>query len=306
MVLCWGLLCFGLLWPVVIYMLLALKFDAYHLSRAGVYVLAVIGLGVLFGQGIKRQQRGWILASRLPVLFALLMAIPFLVLFHPLMYFSPEMSELPGPGTMILLIICGAPVAMCALPYTVALASWLKERNTSEHHMASNHTPTSEAPLNDRVVRKSQIVLNVCWVILCFSFIWPVLLPSFVLPHIGLADSRLMHFRIIYSVVMVVQGLVIGWGLFRQKKWAYNSSIVPTAFSFSLTVYEFVARILIVVSSDGLYGYKGDDSPLLLLTMLIFWIPDAVGTLLYLVCLILWTRKVRQLARLSTEQPGGG
>ncbi|MHB1462706.1 MAG: hypothetical protein ACYC1M_15560 [Armatimonadota bacterium] len=304
MVICWGLLCLGLLWPVVIYMLLAHTVDGYHLSRAGAYVLAVIGLGAVVGRGIQRQQRGLILASLLPVIFALLMAIPFLVLFHPLMYFSPEMSELPGPGTLLLLVVCGAPVAMCALPYTVVLASWRKGLKTNDLQNVSAHNSTTEGPVNNRSNRKSQIILIVCWAFLCLSFICPVLLPSFILHNIGLADGRLLLARILYTVMVIVLGSVIGIGLFRQKRWAYYSSIVPTVISFALTVFDFVARLHILLSSDGLIGSKGENHPLLYLTVLILWVPDAIGTLLYLVCLILWTRKARQLARYVEVQAG--
>ncbi len=124
MMVCWGLLCLGLLWPVVTYMNLAHTIDAYHVIRAAAYMMAVIGLGVVVGRAILRQKRWLIVASLLPTILALLMAYPICVFFHPLMYFSPEMDQLPGPGTILLLAFCGLPVAICTLPYTVAFATW--------------------------------------------------------------------------------------------------------------------------------------------------------------------------------------
>lgn len=124
MIVCWGILCLGILWPVVIYMRLAHTVDGYHLSRAAAYVMVVIGLGYVIALAILRQQRWLIAASLLPAILALLMAYPFFVLFHPLLYFSPEMDQLPGPGTLLLLVFCGLPVATCALPYAVAFAIW--------------------------------------------------------------------------------------------------------------------------------------------------------------------------------------
>lgn len=119
MIICWGILCLGLLWPVVIYMRLA-----HTVGRAAAYVMVVIGLGFVVALAILRQQRWLIAASLLPAILALLMAYPFFVLFHPLLYFSPEMDQLPGPGTLLLLVYCGLPVATCALPYAVAFAIW--------------------------------------------------------------------------------------------------------------------------------------------------------------------------------------
>ncbi len=160
MIVCWGLLCLGLLWPVVTYMNLAHTFDAYHLIRAAAYVMAVIGLGVVVGRAILRQNRWLIMASLLPTIFAMLMAYPFCVFFHPLIYFSPEMDQLPGPGTIILLGFCGLPVAICALPYTIAFAMWTiqltgRERRkvsalkTTKTHRGSNST-TAVSTEDDR------------------------------------------------------------------------------------------------------------------------------------------------------------
>ena len=106
------------------YMGLAFKIDFYHLTRAAAYVLVVIWLGFVVARGIQRQQRWLIVASLLPTILVLLMAHPFLVLFHPLIFRNSDMSQLHGPGTLFFLLLCGSPVAMCALPYTVVLAIW--------------------------------------------------------------------------------------------------------------------------------------------------------------------------------------
>ncbi|MHB1462704.1 MAG: hypothetical protein ACYC1M_15550 [Armatimonadota bacterium] len=134
---------------------LAHTIDAYHVIRAAAYVMAVIGLGVVVGRAILRQKRWLIVASLLPTILALLMAYPFFVLFHPLIYFSPEMDQLPGPGTILLLAFCGLPVAICALPYTVAFATWTIQLTRRERRKVSALKSTSTRRYKKGIVDES-------------------------------------------------------------------------------------------------------------------------------------------------------
>ena len=57
--------------------------------------------------------------------------------------------------------------------------------------------------------------------------------------------------------------------------------------------------ILQIASTYGLLSTKGEHNPLILLPILLIYVPGVLGNLLYLVCLILWTRYVWRLARSS-------
>ena len=311
MVICWSVLCLGLLWPVVIYMLLAMKFDAYHLSRAGIYTMVIIGLGVVLGRGIQQLAKKSIYASLLPTILAWLMGVPLLVFFHPLIYFSPEMTQLPGPGTPLLLFVCGAPVAMCALPYTVMVVKWCyKLRNGYPHEEASPaslNTCSADTALvaNDgksELTPKSSTGLLAYWILLCVSFTWPAPIHYLLLLNTDLASSRLFLGCMLYIAVVIVLGLFIGHGLYRHKKWAYYSSMIPPVISAVYVVSTFIVGFLQFARAYGLLESNGEYDPWTLLAVLVINAPTGLGDLLYLVFLAIWMKKVWRLTRSSNSQ----
>ncbi len=155
-------------------------------------------------------------------------------------------------------------------------------------------------------MKKSQIGLNVCWILMCLSFLWPTALLYLVMRNIETANSRVFIVPILYTVIVIVQGIVIGRGLFLQKRWAIYSSVAPTAIAFMLTVPDFVLRLLFMMRYGDVEGPNGEGSPLPFILHLLLGAPVAIGTLLYITSFVIWWKRARQLARLNAEQAGGG
>ncbi|MHB1462705.1 MAG: hypothetical protein ACYC1M_15555 [Armatimonadota bacterium] len=154
-------------------------------------------------------------------------------------------------------------------------------------------------------MRKSQIGLNVCWILMSLSFLWPTVLLYLVMRNYETANSRWVIGPILYTVTVIVQGIVVGRGLYLQKRWAIISSIVPTAIAFIITVPGFLLHLAFMLRYGNIEGPNGEGSPLAFIFYLLLGAPVAIGTLLYITSLVLWWKKARQLARYTQEQAGG-
>lgn len=151
-------------------------------------------------------------------------------------------------------------------------------------------------------MRKPQIGLIVCWILMCLSFLWPTVLLYLVVGNLETTNSRVLGIPILYTVIVIVQGIVIGRGLYLQKRWAIISSLVPTAIAFIVTVPGFLLHLAFMVRYGDIEGPNGEGSPMAFIFYLLLGAPVAIGTLLYIISLVIWMKKARQLARFTAEQ----
>lgn len=152
-------------------------------------------------------------------------------------------------------------------------------------------------------MKKVKLGVNICWALMCLSFMWPVFLFFKVVPYQGSFDIRAVLLPIIYTLIVVVQSIVIGRGLYLQKSWAMFVSLIPTTMAFVATVPSLVNRLIFMARYGGFEGPKGEGSPMLFIFGLLLVAPVAICTVIYIVSLAVWVRKSGQIARENASLP---